>query len=211
MEPNYISKARRHFKKTDPQFYNAIKPLKINDFGEHGKGDIYHALIRAIMGQQLSVKASQTIYDRFLQLFESGYPDAERLITFDDQLLRTKGVSRQKAGYVKNVAQFFIDENWLTKEIGDIPDEDLITRLPTIKGVGIWTVQMVLMFTLNRPDIFPVDDLGIQNAMRTIYNIESVGRAFKKEIKERSAVWSPYRTIGCMYLWRFTDGGLPIK
>lgn len=207
MDEKVIKAARRHFKKVDPHFYTHIQSLEILDFDEHEKTDAYHSLIRAIMGQQLSVKAAQTIYDRFLELFDSSYPDPYKLINFDDAILRTKGVSRQKAGYVKNVAQFFIDQNWLTIDVETIGDDILIDKLTSIKGVGLWTVQMMLMFKLNRPDIFADDDLGVQNAMKAIYNIDSKGKAFKKMIIEQSASWSPFRTIGCMYLWRYVDEG----
>jgi len=207
MDKKVIAAARKHFQKADPHFYDHIRSIKILDFEEHEKTDAYHALVRAIMGQQLSVKAAQTIYDRFIELFETDYPDPHHLITLDDATLRTKGVSRQKAGYVKNVAQFFIDQKWLDIDIESIEDEILIEQLTTIKGVGLWTVQMMLMFKLNRPDIFADDDLGIQNAMKAIYNIDAKGKALKKIINEQTLAWSPYRTIGCMYLWRYVDGG----
>jgi len=206
MDQKTISAARRHFKKADPHFYEHIKGIKILDFQEHEKTDMYHALIRAIMGQQLSVKAAQTIYDRFTTLFESDYPDPHHLVTLDDAVLRTKGVSRQKAGYLRNVAQFFIDEAWLDGREEKLDDDILIEKLTSIKGVGIWTVQMMLMFKMNRPDIFAVDDLGVQNAMKSIFDFDLKGKALRKRIVELSECWSPYRTIGCMYLWRYVDG-----
>lgn len=207
MNKKIIKAARRHFKKVDPHFYSHIESIGVLDFDEHEKTDAYNSLIRAIMGQQLSVKASQTIYNRFLDLFETSYPDPFTLIHLDDATLRSKGVSRQKAGYVRNVAQFFIDQKWLDIDIETIGDEIVIEKLTSIKGVGLWTVQMMLMFKLNRPDIFADDDLGVQNAMKAIYGIDAKGKALKKIIKEQSSAWSPYRTIGCMYLWRYVDGG----
>ncbi len=207
MDQKIIKAARRHFKKVDPHFYTHIVSIKILDFDEHEKTDAYHALIRAIMGQQLSVKAAQTIYDRFLDLFDSTYPDPHQLVKLDDATLRSKGVSRQKAGYLRNVAAFFINEEWLGMDLDKMTDDLLIDKLTSIKGVGLWTVQMMLMFKLNRPDIFADDDLGVQNAMKAIYTIDAKGKALKKIINEQSAAWSPYRTIGCMYLWRYVDGG----
>lgn len=207
MNEKVIKAARRHFKKVDPHFYEHIRSIRILDFDEHEKTDAYHSLIRAIMGQQLSVKAAQSIYNRFLELFDSNYPDPYRLISLNDAVLRTKGVSRQKAGYVRNVAQFFIDQEWLNIDVESIGDDVLIEKLTSIKGVGLWTVQMMLMFKLNRTDIFADDDLGVQNAMKVIYSIEAKGKVLKKLLQEQSAPWSPYRTIGCMYLWRYVDGG----
>ena len=207
MNEKVIKAARRHFKKVDPHFFDRIQTIEILDFDEHEKTDVYHSLIRAIMGQQLSVKAAQTIYDRFLDLFDTKYPDPYKLITLDDATLRTEGVSRQKAGYVRNVAQFFLDQDWLTIDFEAIGDDILIEKLTSIKGVGLWTVQMMLMFKLNRPDIFAYDDLGVQNAMKAIYGIDAKGKVLKKIMNEHSSVWTPYRTIGCMYLWRYVDGG----
>ena len=207
MNEKVIKAARRHFKKVDPYFFDGIQSIKIHDFDEHEKTDAYHSLIRAIIGQQLSVKAAQTIYDRFLELFETGYPDPYKLISLDDVTLRTKGVSRQKSGYIRNVAQFFIDQDWLAVDMETIGDDILIEKLTSIKGVGLWTVQMMLMFKLNRPDIFADDDLGVQNAMKAIYGIDAKGKVLKKIMHEYSSAWSPYRTIGCMYLWRYVDGG----
>lgn len=207
-----IVQARRHFKIADPHFYSRIKDIQVLDFREHEKGDAYHALIRAILGQQLSVKAAQTIYIRFLELFENAYPSPMALLKISDETLRQKGVSRQKAGYVRNVAEYFLNHQWLEKDLSPLQDEELISRLTSIKGVGVWTVQMLLMFTLKRTDIFPVDDLGIQKAMRSIYQIENIPtKILKSRLCELSISWSPFRTIGCMYLWRYTDEGEPIK
>jgi len=206
-----IVQARRHFKKADPLFYKSIRDISVLDFGEHDKGDAYHALVRAILGQQLSVKAAQTIYLRFLDLFDDSYPDPHRLVQLSDELLRERGVSRQKAGYVKNVAQYFIDNRWLGKDLSLMDDDEVISKLTSIKGVGVWTVQMLLMFTMKRKDIFPVDDLGIQKAMKSIYQIGDLPtRKLKSQLVELSSSWSPFRTIGCMYLWRYTDEGEPI-
>lgn len=206
MDQKIITAARRHFKKVDPHFYEHIKSIKILDFQEHEKTDMYHALIRAIMGQQLSVKAAQTIYDRFTTLFKTSYPDPHHLITLDDETLRSKGVSRQKSGYVRNVAQFFIDQQWLDGREEKLDDDILIEKLTSIKGVGVWTVQMMLMFKMNRPDIIAVDDLGVQNAMKSIFTLDLKGKSLRTKITELTDCWSPYRTIGCMYLWRYVDG-----
>lgn len=211
MDPKTVALARKHFKKADPHFFNHISNIQILDFKEHQLTDLYHSLVRAIMGQQLSTKAAQTIYERFLSLFESGYPEPIKLVNLSDQVLKSKGVSRQKAGYIRNVAQFFLDKNWQIEDVCHMDDQFLMKQLTSIKGVGIWTVQMLLMFTLNRADIMPVDDLGIQKSMKKIYALDLTGKELKNEMLKIASPWSPYRTIGCMYLWRFVDGGEPIK
>lgn len=169
------------------------------------RGDLYSSLIRAIVGQQLSVKAAATIYGRFIDLFEDGYAYPEELLAMDLPTLRAVGLSRQKSGYIQNIAQFFTEHKLQNKDWSKMTDEEIIDFLTPIKGVGKWTVQMILMFTLNRDDVFPVDDLGIQNAMRLLYNMEETGRAFKAKMKEISLAWQPYRTHACRLLWRYKD------
>jgi len=169
------------------------------------KGDLYEDLIRAIVGQQLSVKAAETIYGRFMGLFEDGYAYPEELLAMDLPTLRSVGLSRQKGGYIQNIARFFTENKLENKDWSEMTDDEIIDFLTPIKGVGKWTVQMILMFTLNRDDVFPVDDLGIQNAMRALYDIEETGRAFKPKMKEIAEPWQPYRTHACRLLWRWKD------
>lgn len=172
---------------------------------------VYESLLRSITSQQLSVKAAATIHGRFLDLFKNQYPDPKKLLKLDLEILRSAGLSRQKASYVQNVADFFIKEKLLDqKDWSDQSDEAIIQQLTQIKGVGKWTVQMILMFTLDRPDIFPIDDLGIQNAMLKLYELEgkyTKDRAGRKAMKQQlitlSEVWSPYRTLACRYLWKY--------
>jgi len=169
------------------------------------RGDLYSSLIRAIVGQQLSVKAAATIYGRFIDLFEDGYAYPEEVMEMDLPTLRSVGLSRQKSGYIQNIAQFFTENKLQDKDWAAMTDDEIIDFLTAIKGVGKWTVQMILMFTLNRDNVFPVDDLGIQNAMRSLYEIEETGRAFKTKMKEISLPWQPYRTHACRMLWRWKD------
>ena len=169
------------------------------------RNDLYLHLIRSIVGQQLSVKAAQTIYNRFAALFKKSYPHPRQLLAMDLETLRSAGLSRQKAGYVKNVADYFLSNKLLKKDWSIHTDDEVLTMLTEIKGVGVWTSQMILMFTLARPDIFPVDDVGIQNAMRKLYGIEETGKTFKQRLIALSDKWQPYRTYACYYLWRYLD------
>ncbi len=168
--------------------------------------DLYLALLRAIVGQQLSVKAAATIWKRFLALFPSGYPHTGQLLAMDVQLLRTAGLSFQKAGYLKNIAEFGKTSTLDYKKLKKMPDETLIEYLCSIKGVGRWTAEMILMFTLRRPDVLPLDDLGIQTGMRQHYNLKQKDK--KKLFAAMTGVaerWRPFRTYACMYLWRSKD------
>ena len=169
--------------------------------------DIYYNLIRAIVYQQLSGKAAATIHGRFLDLFPEAYPYPESLLEFDLPTLRSAGLSRQKASYIQNVAEFFQRENLLGKDLANMEDEAVIQFLTQIKGVGRWTVEMLLMFTLNRPDILPLDDLGIQQAIQLLHGFEDKGRSLKKRMLEIAEDWRPYRTYASLYLWRWKDAG----
>ncbi len=167
--------------------------------------NLYASLIEAIISQQLSVAAARTIHARFLGLFNNKLPSNKQLLSANNELLRTAGVSNQKAGYLKNIAQFDIDFTLNYHELKDFDDDALITYLTQIKGVGRWTVEMILMFNLNRLNILPLDDLGIQNAMKKLYHFESTGRDLKVEMEEKARIWAPYRSVACKYLWRWKD------
>ena len=165
---------------------------------------VYEKLVSSIIFQQLSTKVATTIHGRFLDLFENGYPDREQLLSFDLATLRGVGLSKQKATYVQNVAEFFQNENIDENQWEKMKDEEIIAYLTQIKGVGRWTVQMNLMFNLMRPDILPVDDFGIQKAMMTLYKLEGTKRELKKKMELVAEPWRPFRTYASWYLWRST-------
>lgn len=167
---------------------------------------IYLHLCGSIMSQQLSTKVAEVIWKRFLALYESGEPTPEQIIETPFQTLRSIGLSNAKANYVQNVARFALVEGMELEQLQGMNDEEVITHLTKIKGVGRWTTEMLLMFALGREDIFSPDDLGIQNAMIAIYKLD---RADKKKFREKmlqiSKKWSPFRTYACLHLWRFKD------
>lgn len=171
--------------------------------------DLFVDLLRSIIGQQLSVKAARTIYDRFLGLFEGESMDPGYLLSLSDTALREIGLSRQKIGYVRNVAAFFSETQSASPPWEQYEDETIVQILTKIKGVGVWTVQMLLMFSLNRPDVFPAGDLGIQTAMCRLYGLESEGKVLHSEMIAISESWRPYRSYACFYLWNWKDQ--PIK
>lgn len=163
--------------------------------------DIYATLIGAIISQQLSVKAANTIHQRVLDLFEDRYPTPESLLRLRTPQLRRAGLSQQKTQYLKSIARFALEEGLEFKSLARKTDAELINLLTQIHGVGKWTVEMLLMFSFHRPDVFSVDDVGIQNAMRELYQLDETGRVFKQRLITIAESWRPYRTVVCKYLW----------
>ena len=166
--------------------------------------DIHHALLSSIVSQQLSIKAADTIFARFLDLFENRDPAPRDIVKLRASTLRKVGLSKQKAGYIKNVASFALQDDGLNySQLKKMSDEELITHLTQIKGVGRWTVEMLLMFAFDRKDVFSCDDLGIQQAMQKLYGIEHNGKMLKNRMIDVAENWRPYRTIVCKYLWQW--------
>jgi len=168
--------------------------------------NLYVSLMRAIVGQQLSVKAAKTIWNRFLTLFKDEYPTAKVVLKLKDDNLRAVGLSYQKVGYLKNIAQFSLNESLEYEILKTKSDVELIDYLVQIKGVGKWTVEMILMFNLNRLDIFPKDDLGIQNGMIDLYKMKATNKKeLFNQMEKIAEAWRPYRSLACMYIWRHKD------
>jgi DNA-3-methyladenine glycosylase II len=166
---------------------------------------IYEALLSSIISQQLSVKAAATIKKRFFGLFPGEEPDPAFVLALPLEELRAVGLSGQKAGYIKSVATHKSEGKLEDQELAHLPDEELLARLVQIKGVGRWTAEMILMFALHRPDVMPVDDLGIYNAMKRLYHFEETGKPAKAKMLELSQAWRPHRTLACRYLWHSLD------
>ena len=187
--------------KNDQILYKAISDLKVEIRPEIDI-DIYHSLLSSIVSQQLSTKVVKIIWNRFTDLFVQGYPDAESLLSKDHSVLRGIGLSNSKANYVKNVAEFKLANDMSFDFLQSKSDEEIIDYLSQIKGVGRWTVQMILMFPMDRPNVFPVDDMGIQNAMKRLYNIELEKKELRSRMIEIAGNWEPYRTVASKYLWK---------
>ena len=163
-------------------------------------------LMASIMSQQLSTKVAKVIFHRFLELFKGKEPKPQQVLDMPFEKLRAVGLSNAKVNYVKNVALFCIENKITDKKLLKMQDEEIVELLTQIKGVGKWTVEMLLMFSLGREDVFAVDDLGIQQAMTKIYKLPVDD---KKKLKESmlniSSKWSPYRTYACLHLWGWKD------
>ena len=179
----------------------------INEFGRPDynlKQDYFQSLLRSIVFQQLSGKAAQTIYERFVNLIpKTSNLCPNDVLKLDKDEMRKAGLSFQKINYVKNLADYFENNSFQKKDIERMTDEEISKELIEIKGIGQWTVDMFLMFTLNRPDILPCKDLVIQKGIMKILNMNNLPS--KKEMENCSRKWRPYRTIACWYLWRMVD------
>ena len=168
-------------------------------------------LIASIISQQLSTKVAKIIFDRFIDLYDGKEPTCEQVLSTDPTVLRSIGLSNSKVAYVQNVAQFFLDKNITDKQLYKMQPEEVIELLTQIKGVGRWTVEMLLMFSLGHENVFAVDDLGIQQAMIKLYKIKY---ATKKELQvkmiAKSKKWEPYKTYACLHLWKWKDTKAPV-
>lgn len=168
--------------------------------------NVYLHLCYSIMSQQLSTKVADVFHRRFIDLYNGKEPKAEQIAATSFETLRGIGLSNAKANYVLNVCRFFIEEKITDAMLYKMNNEEVIKYLTQIKGVGQWTVEMILMFTLGREDVFAVDDLGIQQAICKLYKVDATD---KKTMKEKMLVvskkWSPYRTYACRYLWGWKD------
>ena len=177
-----------------------------SDFKLTKRRNICNYLCASIMSQQLSTKVAMVIHNRFLDLFGGREPTAEQILDVPFDKLRSIGLSNAKTNYVRNVAQFHIEQGMDARKLGGMSNDEVIEYLTQIKGVGRWTVEMLLMFALGREDVFAIDDLGIQNAMIRLYKLDT---SDKKKLKENlvriSTKWSPYRTYACRLLWDWKD------
>ena len=168
-------------------------------------------LIASIISQQLSTQVAKIIFTRFLDLYGGKEPSCDKVLATDPLVLKGIGLSNAKVNYVQNVAQFFKDHKITDGQLYKMPPEEVIELLTQIKGVGRWTVEMLLMFSLGHEDVFAVDDLGIQQAMIKLYKLKY---ETKKELREKmikkSQSWSPYKTYACLHLWKWKDTKAPV-
>ena len=165
-------------------------------------------LIASIVSQQLSTKVAAIIFKRFLDIYKGKEPGMQAIIDTPFDILRGIVLSNSKVNYVQNVAQFFISQKITDKQLYAMEPEAVIELLTQIKGVGRWTVEMLLMFSLGHEDVFAVDDLGIQQAMIRLYKIKyTTKKELQTKMLKRSLAWAPYRTYACLHLWNWKDSG----
>ena len=194
---NHLSKDEKLKQLIDKQEVRQLKKEK----------NICLYLCYSIMSQQLSTQVAKVFHKRFIELYGGKEPTAKQIAETKFETLRGIGLSNAKANYVLNVARFELENGMDAKHLHKLSDEEVIKYLTQIKGVGKWTVEMLLMFALGREDIFSADDLGIQNAMIRLYNLKPRNKnALKKRMHQISNTWSPYRTYACLHLWGWKDG-----
>lgn len=192
MIPPYWEEAKKVLSAADPAMAELIRAYD----GEtlHGKGDAFYTLARSIVGQQISVKAADAVWARVEPyVAQRAFEDAESL--------RFCGLSRQKILYLQSLGDFFHTKGIACGYWNNMTDEEVIRHITQVKGIGRWSAEMFLIFHLLRPDVFPVDDLGLQKAILQRYPVEN----YKKALIEKAEIWRPYRSMATWYLWRSLD------
>lgn len=195
-----MQEIKAHLSK-DPILKKAIKnldPLHIPP-----EADLFNELVKNIAYQQISYKAADSIYSRFVSLI--GLKDylPSDILNFSEEEVKSAGFSRPKTKYIFNIAEYFEENNLYGFDWEQYSDEEIIKQLTTIKGVGEWTVHMILMFYMNRPDVFPIKDYGIQMAMKSLYKLSEDKTALLKKMNKIAEPWRPYRTHASRYLWNW--------
>jgi DNA-3-methyladenine glycosylase II len=195
-----IEEAIAHLKRVDPKLGDVIDRVGRQPPGPRTEGTHLGAIARAIVFQQLSGKAAGTIHARFEQLFGGRAPTAEELLKTSDENLRSVGLSRAKAVYLKDLAARAASGSLPVDRLQELPDEELLEALTAVKGIGKWTAQMFLLFRLGRPNVLPDLDLGVRKAIQRVYNLRRMPSP--EQVKSRGAVWSPFASVAAWYLWR---------
>ncbi len=188
---------------SDPTLAEVIAVAPLPTITPHR--NYYQAIVESIISQQLSVKAAATILKRFVALFSDGFPEPKAIIELDDETYRAVGLSRQKARYIKDLAAKVIDGSVQFSHFDSLSNHEIITELTQVKGVGVWTVHMFLIFCMGRLDVLPTGDLGIRNGIQKLYNLpERPGDAEITEIALRNN-WHPYESLASWYIWHSLD------
>ena len=168
--------------------------------------NIYLILCSSIISQQLSARVADVIYQRFLNLFNTKTPKPKEILDMEDDRLRSIGLSFSKARYIKNVCNFFIEQKVTDARLHKMTNEEVFDLLTQIKGVGRWTTEMILMFALERADIFSIGDLGLQKAIVKLYNLKYDNKKeLLMKVEDLSKTWQPFRTYACLHLWKYVD------
>lgn len=200
--PDDYARARRLLLRRDPVLAALIRKHGACGLAAAQRADHFSALVRAITGQQLSTKAASTIYARLVALMPGGVTP-EALAPLTDEQMREVGMSRQKIAYFRDLASKALSGALPLDSLDEMSDDDVIAALTQVKGIGRWSAEMFLMFRLHRPDVLPVDDLGIVNAVKNVYGLRK--RPNADRIRKIGEPWRPYRSVACWYLWRSLD------
>lgn len=181
-------------------------------FSLEKRNKVYLRLCSSILSQQLSTTVAKVLYKRFLALYGGKEPSAKMILNTPPEVFRSIGFSNAKASYIHNVCRFFIENKITDSQLHKMSNEEVIELLTQIKGVGKWTVEMILMFTLGSEDVFAIDDLGLKQSVIKLYNLKEIDKkVLIKRIEKISLKWSPYRTYACRYLWDWKDNAPEIS
>ena len=200
MTPEEFAKARRLLMRRDPVLAPIIKQHRGRSLLDAPVVDPFSALVRTITAQQISTKAAATIHGRLVALMPGGVATPEALLSVSDEQLRTAGLSRQKSVYLRDLGDKVSSGLLPVHSLADLDDDEVIEAIVKVKGLGRWSAEMFLMFRLRRPDVLPVDDLGIVTAIQRLYGLRK--RPKPDRIRKIAEPWRPYRTVACWYLWR---------
>ncbi len=196
-----MEKALKHFKKTDPVLYKLALKTPLEPLIK--PPDSFVDLVESIINQQLSGKAAATIFGRFKKLFPKEKITPEKLLKLSDEQIRAAGISYGKIKYIKGLAKEIVEKRLDLSKMETLNNEQVIEEMVKLKGIGVWTAEMFLMFTLIRPDVFSAGDLGLQNSIVKHYKLN--GKPTRDKLLEISAKWSPHRTFASRVLWRSLD------
>jgi len=201
-----LTVAQKRLAASDPVMADLVKrlgPMSVAERrrrrGQPPRDDAYVALVRAVVGQQLSTKAARTIYDRVVALFDDGVPSPEQLLAADEDALRGAGLSGRKVEYLRDLAQHVVDGELELNRLSELSDEEVIEEVTAVRGLGRWTAEMFLIFHLGRPDVISGGDLGIRRAIETEYGLARIPTP--DDVVERAEAWKPHRSLACIYLW----------
>lgn len=200
MTAEEFARARRLLMRRDPVLAPVIKQHRGRSLLDAPVVDPFSALVRTITAQQISTKAAATIHGRLVGLMPGGVATPEAMLSVSDDQLRTAGLSRQKSAYLRDLCEKVSTGALPVHSLAELTDDEVIEAIVRVKGLGRWSAEMFLMFRLRRPDVLPVDDLGIVNAIQRLYRLRK--RPKPDRIRQIAEPWRPYRTVACWYLWR---------
>lgn len=198
-----MDKALTHLSAHDPVIARLIAKFPAPAFTAHS--NYYHELVDSIISQQLSVKAARTILGRFKDLFDGEFPSPEQILTKDIEQLRSAGLSRPKAGYMQDLARKIIDGTVTFDTLDSLSNDEIIEELTKVKGIGVWTVHMFLMFCMGRLDVLPTGDLGIRNGIKQLYDYDHLPEPRDIELLAEANGWHPYESVASAYIWKSLD------
>ena len=194
--------ALRHFKKVDPLLFGRAKKARLEPLSPRKPSEYFTSLCKEIIGQQLSGKVAKAIFKRFKGVFPGNRITVAGAFKLTEKQLRSTGMSWSKAGFIKDLAGKVASKQVNLKGLAKLGDQEVASELSKVKGIGPWTCEMFLMFTLGREDVFSHGDLGLRKAIVSLYSIENPS---KEVVEKLSAKWSPYRTYACLALWNAVD------